>query len=172
MAVRAIVVMGVSGSGKSTVGALLARRLGWPFAEADDFHSAANVAKMRAGIPLTDDDRWPWLDAMGAWMRDRRAEGRSCVVTCSALKRAYRDRLRGSERDVLFVHLQGAHELIAQRMASRSHPYMPVSLLKSQFDALEPPDTAEALVLSIDRPPEALVEEIVARVRSGAPDHP
>ena len=163
MASLVIVVMGVSGSGKSTVGALLAARLGWPFAEADEFHPAANVAKMRAGIPLTDEDRWPWLEAMADWIEARRNEGRSCVVTCSALKRAYRDRLRRGHGDLRFVHLAGDYGLIAERMRSRRHEYMPLALLESQFATLEPPREDEgALVLSVTEPPDALVQRIVA----------
>lgn len=162
MPASVIVVMGVSGCGKSTVGALLAERLGWPFAEADAFHSAANVAKMRAGIPLADDDRWPWLDAMADWIEARRGEGRSCVVTCSALKRAYRDRLRRGRDDLRFVHLAGGYDLIAERMRARRHEYMPLALLESQFATLEAPGTDEhALTLPVDEAPGTLAQRIV-----------
>src|SRR5688572_19554887 len=113
MAPSVIVVMGVSGCGKTTVAEGLASRLRWPYAEADTFHPEGNVAKMRAGIPLTDDDRWPWLDAMRAWIDSTRGEGRRCIVTCSALKRAYRDRLSTGRDDVRLVHLAGSYDLIA-----------------------------------------------------------
>ncbi|MEV1011015.1 gluconokinase [Streptomyces sp. NPDC049881] len=129
--------MGVSGSGKSTVGELLADRLGVPYADADDFHSPANIAKMSAGTPLTDEDRWPWLDAIGAWAAGRAADG-GAVVTCSALKRAYRDRLRAAAPGLFFVHLDGSRELIAGRMAAREGHFMPGALLDSQLAALEP----------------------------------
>ena len=160
---RAIVVMGVSGSGKTTVASLLARRLGWAFAEADEFHSHANIEKMRTGIPLTDDDRGPWLDAIADWIAGMRAEGRSCVATCSALKRAYRERLARGRADVRFVHLHGDYALIAARLAARRHAYMPATLLKSQFDTLELPGDDEGVVsVRIDGAPQALVDEIVA----------
>lgn len=133
-----LVVMGVSGSGKTTVARILADRLGWTFAEADEFHPEANVAKMAAGTPLTDEDRWPWLRAIAAWIGDREQAGESSVVTCSALRRAYRDILVGAPGDVRFVHLAGTPDLIEGRMAHRSGHFMPVSLLPSQFATLEP----------------------------------
>ena len=158
-----IVVMGVSGSGKTTVAQLLAERLGWQFAEADRFHSPANVEKMRSGIALTDEDRAPWLAAIARFIDEARASGRPAVVTCSALKRRYRDVIAGGRADVRLVYLAGDYGLIAQRMAKRAHHYMPVSLLKSQFEALEPPAGDEnALVLPIERAPEEIVEAIVA----------
>lgn len=168
MAPSVLVVMGVSGCGKSTVAERLAARLRWNFAEADSFHPAANVEKMRSGIPLTDADRWPWLDAIAAWIDSMRSGGQGCVVTCSALKRAYRQRLAGGHRDVRFVYLQGSYELIASRLAMRQHEYMPPTLLRSQFDALEEPGAEEgALVVSIVPPAEAIVAEIVARLELG-----
>lgn len=133
---RVVVVMGVTGTGKTTIGLLLAARLGVPYADGDDFHSAANVAKMSAGTPLTDDDRWPWLDAIGAWSHAR--AGRGGVVSCSALKRSYRDRLRAAAPGVVFVHLTGDRRLIADRMAHRAGHFMPTALLDSQFATLEP----------------------------------
>src|SRR4051812_17084391 len=139
MAPSVIVVMGVSGSGKTTVGQALAARLGWRFADGDDFHPAANVAKMRAGVALTDEDRWPWLDAIAAWIRGRRADGGRCVIACSALRRAYRERIAAGRDDVCFVYLDGTYDTIAERMQRRSGHYMPLTLLKSQFDTLEPP---------------------------------
>jgi len=157
----AVVVMGVSGSGKSSVAALLAKRLGWKFAEADAFHSPDNVEKMRGGIPLTDEDRRPWLDAIAAWIDRSRAAGEHCVAACSALRRAYRERLAGGHDDVRFVYLRGDYDVIAARLAGRSGHYMPVSLLASQFRTLEEPAAEEnALVLSIEKPVEDLVEEI------------
>lgn len=154
--------MGVSGSGKSTVGRALAERLGWRFAEGDEFHSAANVAKMRAGIALTDEDRAPWLDAIAAWIRSTRASGERCVVACSALKRAYRERIAGGRDDVRFVHLAGDHDTIAARLAQRTGHYMPLSLLKSQFDALEPPLDEGAVVARSDEAPDRIVSDVLA----------
>jgi carbohydrate kinase (thermoresistant glucokinase family) len=157
--VKAIVVMGVSGSGKTTVARLLAGRLGWAFAEADEFHSPANVAKMRAGVALNDDDRRPWLAAIADRIDSAREANEPIVVTCSALKRRYRDILVASRPDVALVYLKGDYDTIAQRMAARPHHYMPVSLLKSQFEALEEPAADEhAIVLDIRRTPEELVD--------------
>jgi gluconokinase len=136
---RSVVVMGVSGSGKSTVGAALARRLGIPFADADSFHSEASVAKMAGGTPLDDDDRRPWLDAVGLWL----AVHVVGVMSCSALKRRYRDQLRSYRTDIAFLHLTGSPELIGARQAGRPGHFMPSSLVMSQFDALEPLDPDE-----------------------------
>ena len=157
-----VVIMGVSGSGKSTIGRPLAARLGWPFKEGDNFHSAANIAKMEAGTPLDDADRAPWLDAIAAWIDGQAAAGQSGVVTCSALKRAYRDRLTDGRPQVRIVYLSGSQALIAARLAKREHHFMPPSLLASQFAALEPPGRGEhVLVIDIDQPVAAQVEEIV-----------
>ena len=142
-----VVVMGVSGSGKSVVGQALAADLGWPFFDADDFHPSANVAKMAAGTPLTDDDRWPWLDRLASEMGEIDRSGRNAVLACSALRQVYRDRIARAG-NVRFVHLSGSYETIAARMAGRKHAYMPASLLASQFAALEPPD--DAIVISIE----------------------
>jgi gluconokinase len=142
----AVVVMGVSGSGKTTVAELLAKQLGWPFMEGDRLHPPANVEKMRQGIPLTDADRVPWLDRIGRELKTWAAEGRSGVMTCSALKRAYRDRIRSARPDVRFVYLKGSEALIGARVAARHHEYMPASLLRSQFDTLEEPAPDEAVV--------------------------
>ncbi|MFR9800249.1 gluconokinase [Streptomyces sp. MS06] len=139
---RVVVVMGVAGTGKTTIGPLLAARLGVPYAEGDDFHPAANIARMTSGVPLTDEDRLPWLDAIGAWA-DRRA-GLGGVVACSALKRSYRDRLRAAAPGVVFVHLTGDRALIAERMARRRGHFMPTALLDSQFAALQPLQPDEA----------------------------
>ena len=158
-----IVVMGVSGSGKTTVAEALARRLGSDFAEGDAFHPEANVAKMRAGIPLDDADREPWLDAIAAWIAQVRDSGKRCVVACSALKRAYRRRLAAGHDDVRFVYLQGDYDLVAGRLARRRGHYMPLALLRSQFDALEEPGREEnPLVVPIDAPPEKIVATITA----------
>jgi gluconokinase len=155
-----IMVMGVSGSGKTTVGELLARRLGWEFADADEFHPAANVAKMHAGIPLTDADRASWLHATAAWIDEHVAAGKPGVVTCSALKRAYRDMLR--RPDIRFVYLDGDRELIARRIAHRHGHFFPASLLDSQFRDLEPPGPDErALTVSIEGTPEKTVQRIM-----------
>jgi carbohydrate kinase (thermoresistant glucokinase family) len=165
-----IVVMGVSGSGKTTIGSLLAARLHWRFAEGDSFHSPANVARMRDGIPLTDEDRWPWLDAIAAWIDAARASGERCVVTCSALRRAYRERLAGGHGDVRFVYLKGEHALVARRMADRKGHYMPAALLQSQFATLEEPSPGEnPLIVSIAAAPEEIVAGIVAALELPAP---
>ncbi|HET9577865.1 MAG TPA: gluconokinase [Usitatibacter sp.] len=167
MAPSVIVVMGVSGSGKTTVAAALARRLGWEFAEGDAFHPAANVAKMRSGVALTDADRWPWLDAIAAWIRERRAAGARCVIACSALRRAYRERIAGGSGEVRFVYLKGPFELIAARIAARRGHYMPASLLRSQFDTLEEPGTDEnPLVVSVERPADEIIEAIIAALQA------
>ena len=162
----AVVVMGVSGSGKSTVAARLAQKLGWDFAEADTFHSPANIEKMRSGIALTDEDRRPWLDAIAAWIDSQRMRERPCVVACSALKRRYRERLSGGRADVRFAYLSGPYDLVAGRLAGRSGHYMPQSLLQSQFDALEPPGPEEnPIVLSIALPVEEIVDELALELR-------
>ena len=153
-----LVVMGVSGSGKSTVGAALAKALGWPFLDADDFHPPANVAKMAAGTPLTDADRAPWLDRLATEMRGILTRGGSGVLACSALKNAYRERL-ASAGDVRFVYLEGDAATIAARLAARQHEYMPASLLASQFATLEPP--RDALAVDVRLP----VNEQIARIR-------
>jgi gluconokinase len=146
--------MGVSGSGKSTVGAALARRLGVPFADADSFHSAANVAKMTAGAPLDDADRRPWLDAVGQWL----AEHDGGVMSCSVLKRRYRDQLRSHRADVVFLHLTGSPDLIEARQAGRPGHFMPSSLLTSQFEALEPLDPDEhGMAVDVGQTVEAIV---------------
>ncbi|MBO8196643.1 gluconokinase [Streptomyces oryzae] len=153
-----VVVMGVAGTGKTTVGRLLADALGVPYAEADAFHPPANVAKMSAGTPLDDADRAPWLDAIGAWAHDH--EGRGGVVSCSALKRAYRDRLRAAAPGIVFLHLTGDRALIARRMAGRADHFMPVALLDSQFATLEPlaPDEP-GVVVDVAPGPESVTEQ-------------
>jgi gluconokinase len=155
-----VVLMGVSGSGKTAVGELLARNLGWAWLDADDYHPPANVAKMRSGQPLTDADRWPWLDALNGLLCAADADGRSAVLGCSALKQVYRDRLSHGLADVRWVHLKGSFELIMSRLQQRQHRYMPASLLQSQFDTLEEP--RDALTVDIAESPEALVARLRA----------
>ncbi len=154
-----VVVMGVSGSGKSTVGAALAQRMRVPFADADDFHPAANIAKMSAGHALDDDDRYPWLEAIGEWLAHHRTGG---VMSCSALKRKYRDQLRRHCRDVVFLHLSGSPEVIRRRQASRPGHFMPAALLDSQFATLEPlgPDEA-GTAIDVDQSIDAIVDQYV-----------
>ena len=154
-----IVVMGVSGSGKSTLAALLAEKLGCELAEADSFHSPANIAKMAAGIPLTDEDRAPWLRDIAAWIAENDRANRSAVVTCSALRRAYRDVLRAASPRVVFLHLTGPRELIAERMQHRSGHFMKAGMLDSQIATLEPLTADErGIVLEVSRPPDALAD--------------
>jgi gluconokinase len=158
---RRVVIMGVSGCGKSSVGAGLAARLGLNYRDGDDLHPPDNVAKMLVGMPLTDADRWPWLDRVGQVLL---AEA-PVIVGCSALKRAYRDRIRtAAGGPVTFVHLAGSQEVIAARMALRQGHYMPLSLLDSQFAALEPPAAAEAITVSIDQPLEAIVADVLRQL--------
>ena len=156
-----IVVMGVSGSGQSTVGAALAQRLGVPFADADDFHPPANIAKMTAGVALDDDDRHPWLDAIGRWLADRCDGGG--VMSCSALKRKYRDQLRSRCAQTEFVHLSGSPEVIAARQASRPGHFMPASLMASQFATLEPLQPDErGVTLDVDHDIDSIVGAYLA----------
>ena len=160
-----LVVMGVSGSGKSTVAKPVAERLGWPFQEGDDLHPAANLAKMRAGIALDDADRAPWLDAIADWIAQRLRAGSGGVVTCSALRRAYRDRLRQAGDGVTFVYLDGSKAVIAKRVAKRHGHFMPPALLDSQFATLEEPAPDEhAIVVDLDQPADRQIDEIVAAV--------
>ena len=161
-----IVIMGVAGCGKSSVGAALSHATAIPYRDGDDLHPAANVAKMAAGSPLTDTDRWPWLDLVAAEL----ARSAPLMIGCSALKRAYRDRIRaGAGGPVLFIHLSGSRAVIEARMAARKNHFMPASLLDSQFAALEPPGTDEPhLTIDIDQP----LAAIVARLRQSLPDPP
>ena len=162
-----IVVMGVSGSGKSTVAAGLVERLGWEFAEGDDFHPPGNVAKMSAGQPLDDDDRWPWLRRLADWIGEHERGGRSVVVTCSALKKVYRDLLRDGHPSVWFAHVTVDPDLLRDRVAGRAGHYMPVSLLESQLAALEPlQDDEPGASVSGAGAPETVVDELLAALSS------
>jgi gluconokinase len=160
--------MGVSGSGKTTIGRLLAQRLNYAFRDADDFHPPENIEKMSRGEPLTDADRQPWLDAIAAFIGDTVAAHRQAVVTCSALKRSYRDQLIGERSAVRLIFLRGDMKQIAGRLAARRGHFMPAQLLQSQFDALEQPQQGEhPLVVSIAAPPEIIVAEIIDRLAKG-----
>lgn len=163
---RALIVMGVSGSGKTTVGEGLASRLGWRYADADQFHPASNIAKMSAGHALTDEDRWPWLRAIAAEIDRVRAAGDHLVVGCSALKRAYRDVLVHGRDDVRLVYLEGTQALIADRLNKRKGHFMPPGLLTSQFKTLEPPTPDERPIkVSIDATADAIVDDILCQLK-------
>jgi len=164
-----VVVMGVSGSGKTTIGAALAQRLRVPFADADDFHPQANVAKMSAGIPLTDDDREPWLATIATWLGEHAASGG--VASCSALKRSYREILAAAAPQVFFVHLHGDPEVIAARVAGRPGHFMPAALVESQFATLEPLEPGErGAVLDVDQPVDDLVTQSLTLLDSRDPE--
>ena len=166
-AVNALVVMGVSSSGKSSIGAKLAERIGWRFADGDDFHPEANVEKQRAGQPLTDEDRWPWLQAIADEIDRVTAGGGRLVVACSALKRDYRDLLVHGRHDIRIVYLDGSKALIAERMAKRKGHFMPTTLLDSQFDTLEAPGPGERpITVSIDDD----IDDVVAAIIRQLPD--
>jgi gluconokinase len=158
-----VLLTGVSGSGKSTIGSLLAQRLQWVFEDGDALHPAANIAKMRAGIPLTDEDRWPWLRALGAWMDEQLATGQSAVAACSALRRSYRDLLRQDRPAVRLVLLTASRELLAARLAARHGHFFRASLLDSQLAALEPPTPDEGvLTVTVTAPPGEIVTQIIS----------
>jgi gluconokinase len=161
----ALVVMGVSGSGKSTIADRLAERLSWSYEDGDRFHPASNVAKMSAGRPLTDEDRWPWLQAIADEIDRVCKAGQHAVIACSALKRAYRDVLVHGRSDVRIVFLNGTEQLIASRLARRKGHFMPPGLLESQFKTLQPPDASEnPVTVSIDASVEAIVDDIVRQL--------
>jgi gluconokinase len=161
---QVVVVMGVAGTGKTTIGRLVATALAVPYAEGDDFHPAENIAKMSAGIPLEDADRWPWLDAIGAWAHDR--AGLGGVVSGSALKRAYRDRLRAAAPGLVFLHLTGDRQLIERRMTERTGHFMPPALLDSQFATLEPLGSDEAgVAVDVSGTPEEITGRAVTALR-------
>jgi len=166
----ALVVMGVSGSGKSTVAAGIAGALGLHFIDGDSLHSAESVARMHAGMPLRDEDRWPWLARIGACLADAARWPQGVAIACSALKRAYRDRIRNAAPGVRFVFLDGPAELIGARMAGRTGHYMPSTLLASQLETLERPGVDETDVLreSIERPASEIVSRVVAALQAGA----
>src|SRR5215471_10063258 len=159
-----IIIFGVSGAGKTTVGKLLALELGWQFLEADDFHPAPNIEKMRSGRPLADEDRWQWLDRLREQIEQLLSAEENAVLACSALKRVYRDRLRVSN-EVKFVFLRGDHALVEKQLRSRRGHFMNAALLQSQFDDLEEPQADEhALTVALGRAPEEIVEEIEAKL--------
>jgi gluconokinase len=161
----ALIVMGVSGAGKTTIGETLAARLGWPYEDADTFHPPSNVTKMSAGQPLTDEDRWPWLEAIAAEIDRACGAGEHIVIGCSALKRAYRDVLTHGRTDVRLVYLDGSQSLIADRLSHRKGHFMPPGLLISQFAALEPPTPDERpLTVSIDAEVEQIVDNIISQL--------
>jgi gluconokinase len=163
----AVVVMGVSGSGKSTVASGLVDRLGWEFAEGDDFHPPENVAKMRAGTPLVDDDRWPWLRSLAEWIGDHERDGKSVVVTCSALKRSYRDLLCEGHPSVWFAHVETSPQLLRDRVAQRTGHYMPASLLDSQLATLEPlQDDEPGATVSGAGSPATVVSDLLAALEA------
>jgi gluconokinase len=168
--VTIVIVMGVSGSGKTTVAAGLARRKGWLLLEGDSFHPPANIAKMKVGIPLTDDDRWPWLQAIAAREDELIAAGQSAVVACSALKRAYRDILMGGRPDTVLVYLRGSQALIAERIKARQNHFMPPALLDSQFATLEEPAQDEhPIIVDIGGSAEAAIEKAISQLKERLP---
>ncbi|MBI3528020.1 MAG: gluconokinase [Betaproteobacteria bacterium] len=158
-----VILMGVSGAGKTTIGRILSGKLGWPLFDADEFHSAASIEKMRNGIPLEDADRWPWLDRMNAMLRERDARGESVLLACSALKQAYRDRLSKGTAEIRWIYLRGEFELIRKRMEARKGHYMKAGLLESQFAALEEP--RDALSVDIDDSPNSIADSILRRLQ-------
>jgi len=165
MAPPVIVLMGVSGCGKSTAGTALSQALAWPFRDADSFHPQANIDKMRQGLPLGDEDRWPWLAAIAAWIDERCQHGEPGIVSCSALKRAYRQRIIGDRQGVRLVYLKGDRDTIARRLGGRRHHFMPASLLESQFAALEEPHVEERpVIVSVAMPPRKVVAVIIDRL--------
>ncbi|HLN77683.1 MAG TPA: gluconokinase [Nocardioidaceae bacterium] len=165
-----LVLMGVSGCGKTAVGRVLASQLGWAFQEGDALHPPANVEKMAAGHPLTDEDRWPWLDLVAGWIDERLDSGQSGIVTCSALRRVYREKLDRRGSGVLFVYLAGDYDLVAARITARHGHYMPPSLLESQFSTLEEPAADEpAIRVEIAGTPREIADRIIERLDLAAP---
>jgi carbohydrate kinase (thermoresistant glucokinase family) len=157
-----LIIMGVSGCGKTTIAELLSRELGWEYRDGDEFHPQANVDKMHSGTPLTDEDRWPWLKAIAAWIDDKRQAGEHAIVTCSALKKSYRDILIDSREDVALIYLKGDEELIADRLSKRKGHFMPKGLLHSQFQTLEEPGPDEhPITVSIVPAPAEIVAAIL-----------
>jgi gluconokinase len=162
---QVILLMGVAGSGNSTLGEALAAEFGWPYRDADSFHPAANIAKMQRGEALDDNDRWPWLDAIAAWIDERRLGNDPGIVSCSALKRIYRDRLLVGRSGVRLVYLKGDRDVIGQRMAAREGHFMPTALLDSQFTTLEEPSPSEwPIIAPIDATPRRIAELILSAI--------
>ncbi|PXW29242.1 gluconokinase [Paraburkholderia caballeronis] len=161
-----LIAMGVSGAGKTRIGELLAERLGCAFTDGDAFHSDANKEKMHRGIPLTDDDRWPWLKTIRAAIEEKQRNHETAVFTCSSLKRSYRDVLRGTDRDVCFVYLKGTFDVLKERLATRTGHFFDPSLLRSQLDTLEEPGSDEAVVVSIELTPEQIVDDALRQVKA------
>ncbi|MEB2512028.1 gluconokinase [Burkholderia multivorans] len=159
-----LIAMGVSGAGKSRIGEMLAQRLSCSYTDGDAFHSAANNEKMHHGIPLTDDDRWPWLRAIRAAIEEKQRAGETAVFTCSSLKRSYRDVLRGHDTDVRFVYLKGSFEVLRERLKTRTGHFFDPSLLQSQLDTLEEPGPDEAIEVSIELTPEQIVDQVIAKM--------
>ncbi|VWD47527.1 gluconokinase [Burkholderia lata] len=159
-----LIAMGVSGAGKSLIGEMLAERLSCSYTDGDAFHSAANKEKMHQGIPLTDDDRWPWLRTIRAAIEEKQRAGETAVFTCSSLKRSYRDVLRGTDTDVRFVYLKGSFEVLHERLKSRTGHFFDPSLLKSQLDTLEEPGPDEAIEVSIELTPEQIVDQVMLKI--------
>ncbi|MEX3965458.1 gluconokinase [Paraburkholderia sp. EG286B] len=161
-----LIAMGVSGAGKTRIGEMLAERLKCSFTDGDAFHSEANKKKMHDGIPLTDDDRWPWLRTIRAAIEEKQRARETAVFTCSSLKRSYRDILRGNDRDVCFVYLKGSFEVLHERLASRTGHFFDPSLLQSQLDTLEAPGADEAIEVSIEHTPEQIVDEVMKQMET------
>ncbi|BCZ78931.1 gluconate kinase, SKI family [Paraburkholderia steynii] len=161
-----LIAMGVSGAGKTRIGEMLAERLKCSFTDGDAFHSAANKEKMHNGIPLTDDDRWPWLRTIRAAIEEKQAANEDAVFTCSSLKRSYRDILRAGDKDVCFVYLKGSREVLQERLQTRTGHFFDPSLLQSQLDTLEEPGDDEAITVSIELTPEQIVEETLSQFRA------
>jgi gluconokinase len=159
-----LIAMGVSGAGKTLIGEMLAERLRCTFTDGDAFHSAANKEKMHHGIPLTDEDRWPWLKTIRAAIEEKQKAGETAVFTCSSLKRSYRDILRAGDKDVCFVYLKGSREVLAERLGHRTGHFFDPSLLQSQLDTLEEPGDDEAITVSIEMTPEQIVDETLKQI--------
>jgi gluconokinase len=161
-----LIAMGVSGAGKTRIGEMLAERLQCSFTDGDAFHSAANKEKMHKGIPLTDEDRWPWLKTIRAAIEEKQRALEEAVFTCSSLKRSYRDILRGGDKDVVFVYLKGSYEVLHERLQTRTGHFFDPSLLTSQLDTLEEPSADEAITVSIELSPEAIVDEVLVQMKA------
>ena len=161
-----LIAMGVSGAGKTRIGEMLAERLKCTFTDGDAFHSAANKEKMHHGIPLTDEDRWPWLRAIRAAIEEKQQAHETAVFTCSSLKRSYRDVLRAGDKDVCFVYLEGTFECLHERLATRTGHFFDPNLLQSQLDTLEAPGKDEAIIVSIEHTPEEIVEKVMEELKT------